>query len=125
MRQQRSTGTAGGSRVPLTIPACTSHHLGGRLAHDVDNIERAVDGVGDGDGPLRSLSLHLLWSTHLVALGPRDAQGQHLLGPLSGPSRYVEAPQSSTKVKSNRKDHIRICLSRITQWQNDVNEVIK
>lgn len=104
LKLQWSAGTAGGSRVPLTIPACTSHHLGRRLAHDMNHVEWAVDSVGDGDGPLSGLSLHLLWSTHLMALWARDAQGQHLLGPLSGPSRYIEAPQSNAKVKSERQD---------------------
>lgn len=101
--------------MTLTTPACLSHHLGRRLAHDVDNIEWAVDSVGDGDGPLGGFGLHLLWSTHLMALGPRDAHGQHLLGPLAGPSRYIETPHSNTKVKSKKKDHIRICLSTIKQ----------
>lgn len=81
-----STSTAGGSKPTLTISACIRHHLGGRLAHDMDHIQRAVDGVGDGDGSLGGLGLHLLWPTQLMALGPCDAHRQHLLSPLWSPS---------------------------------------
>lgn len=78
--------TAGGSKPTLTISACIRHHLGGRFAHDMDHIQRTVDSVGDGDGSLGGLGLHLLRPTQLMGLGPRDAHRQHLLSPLSSPS---------------------------------------
>lgn len=53
----------------------------------MDHVQWAVDSVSDGDGSLSGLSLDLLWPTKLVALGPRDAHGQHLFSPLFGPSK--------------------------------------
>lgn len=76
----------GAANRTLTISASIGHHLGGRLAHDMDHIERAVDGVSDCDGALGGLGLHLLRPTQLVALWPRDAQRQHLLRPLPSAS---------------------------------------
>lgn len=61
------------TKPTFTFSACISHHLGCRFAHDMNHIQRAVDSVGNGDGPLGGLCLHLLWSTQLMALRPCDA----------------------------------------------------
>ncbi|KAG7255261.1 hypothetical protein CRUP_002948 [Coryphaenoides rupestris] len=71
---------------PVFVPAVSAVGAqagrDGLPEHHASWGERTVDGVGDGDGSMGGLSLHRLRPTHLMALGPRDAQGQHLLSPL-------------------------------------------
>mmetsp|Transcript_15425 Transcript_15425/g.43728 ORF Transcript_15425/g.43728 Transcript_15425/m.43728 type:complete len:300 (-) Transcript_15425:22-921(-) len=66
----------------LPLAAGAGHLVRSPLAHDVDNVARGVDPVGDDDRAVRCLGLHVLRPAQHVPLGARNAHLQHLLLPV-------------------------------------------
>ena len=59
--------------------AGAGNRLGGLLGRDVDDIDRRSQHIGDGDGALGGLALHLRRAGQGVAFGAGDALVEHLL----------------------------------------------
>mmetsp|Transcript_33798 Transcript_33798/g.84817 ORF Transcript_33798/g.84817 Transcript_33798/m.84817 type:complete len:320 (-) Transcript_33798:137-1096(-) len=71
---------SGGLAVdPLTLAARLRNHGRGLLAHDVHDVHRRVDGVGNHDGAMGGLGLQLLWPREHMPLWARHTCIEDLL----------------------------------------------
>lgn len=94
----------------ITVSPRIRYHLCCRLAHHVDDVERAVHRAGDGDSSQRGLCLHCFWAAQLMALGACYPQRQHPLCSLERREEYTRAG----KVYSCKRHS---CILKRIHWQ--------